>query len=191
MRKFVFGVMAFLFLSTVSVYAGDRPKHITSGLSYFHTLTTEEKESVHLLFFDAPADIDTEDPVAHLTEEDMLTVLADLVSRSDIEVTFDATRAVTGRTFAGTKLRAVNFVEIDEQLDRQFENEVIVGASGVFSLSLDLDEGDNVIALIFEREVDTTIVVSSIRRMPENVKLELGNSARTLSGLNNVLFGEN
>lgn len=193
-------VSCVILISPSHVYASQIDDgNITAGLPYFHTLTTQEKDELRLLFFTDELDaykLTDEELFIEGEEEffafmDRLDRLRNLATMSDIEITFDATRSIMGRVTPHTVIRVFNFMESEDGVLEQFTNEITVGDSGIFSINVSLAEGENTIALVFGEYEDIQVVVSSIRRMSEMVKLELGNSARSLSGINNVLFGEN
>lgn len=198
MRKLLISLITFGAISLVpatAVLADDTQMRLTAGLSYTHTLTATEQEQVSSLFFtqDMAAYTDTEDDAlyffdlpATVSPAQLVRLLQTLAGNHGIEITFDATRSVTGRAASDTRLRVYT-----GNADSFFAvSDIITGSSGVFSIDIELQEGENLIALVFEKDETTVIVVSSIRRMSEEVKLELGNSAGLLPGLNNRLFGD-
>ena len=113
------------------------------------------------------------------------------------EVTFDTQRSITGVAQHGTAVVVYvissytnDFNDINHMV---YENTIVVGSSGVFSLELPLEEGDNIVVIKFfdpvnnlegnivfgeqteqnVAQVASTVLTTQIRRMAQEIQQEL------------------
>ena len=188
MKKLIISIITFVVViitAGFNVLADELDVRITSGLTYLHTLTAEEQNTLLTLFQETHEQ-------EQQAETDLSTILANLVSGVQAEITFDNIRSVTGRAKAGTNIRVIGSLINEDENSIVMERNIVVGGSGVFNIDIELLEGDNITAIVFELDSEIKlVVVSSIRRMPEVVRLELSTGLDRRQGLNNLLFGEN
>jgi len=108
---------------------------------------------------------------------------------TELIVTFDSHRTITGTADEGTIVSIQVFHEIYEELIEIISYENIVGPSRVFSQDITLDVADNIILVIImeedeNEELVTQVVAGSIviRRMSPDIKHEIEGRGIALPG---------
>ena len=111
---------------------------------------------------------------------------------TELIVTFDTHRTITGIADEGTIINIQVLNEIYDELIKIVNYENVVGASRVFSQDIILDVTDNVIkVIIIEDDVEIVVKTITIRRMSLDIKHEIEGQGIALPGQGIVLAGRN
>lgn len=109
---------------------------------------------------------------------------------TELIVTFDTHRTITGVADEGTVINIQVFNEIYDELIKIINYENIVGASRVFSQDIILDVADNIIrVIVVEDDVEIILKTIVIRRICLEIKHEIEGQGIVLPGQSRILPG--
>ena len=165
-----------IFFTVQNIYAEDL--NVTTGL-----------ESVTTASFILEGDYNSIDFfVTNGHESVLFELMMEVITNS--ELTFDSTRTITGNQTPGTGIR---FVALTKENGFHFDKAIVVGASGVFSIDINLKEGYNIVLAIITTPVEEgkNPFASIIRRLPVEIREILSERTRNVTNSSNNSNGLN
>ncbi len=177
---------------------------ITISLMSYPVLANGVISNDKIINFQITSGLDTEKMKSE-TEKDKTDIENNQMDSKEIpkESTFDEKRTITGTADKGTTV-TIQVYTTDEKLKKEKEveekkikdyteedlgvtDEIIVGASGIFSKIIDLEIGENIIIIIISKENHTTIEKQFvINRKKREIKQDLEKTI-VLPGDKNVI----
>lgn len=101
---------------------------------------------------------------------------------TDLLVTFDTYRTITGIADENTVITIIVLNEIDDELIEIVEYKNTVGVSGIFSQDVHLNVADNVIIIKATKDNMEDEIITTIRRMGLDIKSEIEGQNIALPG---------